>query len=478
MGAILELEGIVKRYDGTPALEHASLRLEQGTVHALLGENGAGKTTLMRIAYGMTRPDAGRVRIRGADVRLRSPADALRRGVGMVHQHFTLVSAMTVAEHVALARRGSWRHSADAQYARDVSARTGLALDPDRLAGDLDVAAQQRLEILKALAAGGEILILDEPTAVLMPAESEELLAWIGRFRAQGGSVVLITHKLREALAVADTITVLRRGRVTLAGPRARYTAEAIVTAMLGHAVAPEPPPDATPRSVGAAVVAASGLELRDPVSGTVRVRDASFEIRAGEIVGIAAVEGSGHRELLRALAGRLLPAGGTLHLPDTVGFIPADRQREALVLEMDLVENVALRGAARRRGRMPWTRLEDTVRELVDHYAIRPPTLRARAGTLSGGNQQKLVLARELADRPPLLVAENPTRGLDVQATAGVAARLREARAAGAALVVYASDLDEMLPLADRVLVVYAGTVRELPPDRELVGRAMLGVA
>ncbi|HEX7123624.1 MAG TPA: ATP-binding cassette domain-containing protein [Gemmatimonadaceae bacterium] len=479
MGPILELEGITKRFGSTTALDGASFSVRAGTVHALLGENGAGKTTLMRIAFGLVRPDAGVMRVRGRTVHVRAPRDAIALGLGMVHQHFTLVPAMTVAEHLALVRRGRYRPRDAVQLARELGERVGLVLDPSQRAADLGVAGQQRLEILKALAAGGEVLILDEPTAVLAPQESEELLDWVRQHRARGGSVVLITHKLHEALAVADDVTVLRHGRVTLTGPRAELAREQIVAAMLGGLVSETAP--AMPSAAGGAreaVVTAVGLELRDPLSGVARIRDATFHVDAGEIVGVAAVEGSGHRALLRALAGRLRPATGTLLLPPSVGFIPEDRHRDALVLSMDLVENVALRGLSERRGRMPWDALASEVNQLVAEYSIRTAGVRMPVAALSGGNQQKLVLARELAGNPALVVAEDPTRGLDVQATAAVLARLRSARAAGAALVVHSSDLDEVLAIADRVLVVYAGTVREVPPDRAVVGRAMLGAA
>lgn len=480
MEPILELEGITKRFGGTTALDGASFSVHAGTVHALLGENGAGKTTLMRIAFGLVRPDDGVMRVRGRTVHVRAPRDAIALGLGMVHQHFTLVPAMTVAEHLALVRRGRYRPRDAVRMARELGERVGLVLDPQLRAADLGVAGQQRLEILKALAAGGEVLILDEPTAVLAPQEIEELLDWIRQHRARGGSVVLITHKLHEALAVADEVTVLRHGRVTLAGPRTALAREQIVAAMLGGPVtetALAAPPPAAGRT-RESVVTAVGLELRDPVSGVTRIRDATFRVDAGEIVGVAAVEGSGHRVLLRALAGRQRPAAGTLVLPASVGFIPEDRHRDALVLSMDLVENVALRGLSERRGRMPWDTLATEVNQLVVDYEIRTAGVRTPVATLSGGNQQKLVLARELAGNPALVVAEDPTRGLDVRATAAVLARLRAARAAGAALVVHSSDLDEMLAMADRVLVVYAGTVREIPPDRGVVGRAMLGAA
>lgn len=474
---ILELDRITKRFGSVTALLEASLELRRGTVHALLGENGAGKTTLMRIAGGLLRPDGGWMRMRGAPFTPTSPAEAMMAGVGMVHQHYAIVPSLTVAEHIALVLRGRHAMAHAAAVVREIGGRTGLALDPSRPAGDMSVAEQQRLEIVKALATNAQVLILDEPTAVLTPTESAELLDWVAAFRDGGGSVVLITHKLGEAMAVANDLTVLRRGQVVLAGRRDALSRDQIVAAMLGDSRFGLSTAG-VPRSVTeTAVVTASGLELRD-AGGVIRIRDADFELRSGEVVGVAAVEGAGHRELLRALAGRSVPASGVLRLPSRVGFIPEDRQRDALALDMSIVENVALSGVGNRRGAMPWGVIERRTRELLRANGLGAVDPAAAVRTLSGGNQQKLVLARELDGAPSLVVAENVTRGLDLQSTADVVARLRDARAAGAALVVYSSDLDEVLSLADRVLVVFGGTVREVPKDRDVVGRAMLGAA
>ena len=479
---LLELGGIDKRFGNTVALERASLSVRAGTVHVLLGENGAGKTTLMRIAFGEVRPDAGTVRVRGTPQVLRSPADAIALGMGMVHQHYSLVPAMTVAENVALALRGHWRFRPDrtARLVRETADCASLVIDPSQVVADLSVAAQQRVEILKALATEARLLILDEPTAVLAPGEADELLAWVRWFRNAGGSVVLITHKMREALALADDITVLRHGRVVLAQERGVLDEATIIGAMLGdRRLGDEPDTDghSSARRGNAPAVSARGLHVRD-ARGSVRILDATIQVAAGEIVGVAAVEGAGHRELLRVLAGRIPATAGDVYLPETIGFIPEDRQRDGLVLGLTLAENVALRGAGQRRGRMSWAPWAARTRDLVATYDIRGAALTAPVAALSGGNQQKLVLARELAGGPALIVAENPTRGLDVGATAAVHARLRAARAAGAAVVFYSSDLDEVLALADRVLVVHGAVVREVPRDRDLVGRAMLGAA
>lgn len=474
---VLELDRITKRFGGVAALSEASLRLRQGSIHALLGENGAGKTTLMRIAGGLIRRDSGRLRVRGAAFEPASPADAMAAGVSMVHQHYAIVPSLTVAEHVALVLRGRYDRARATAAVHEIGRRSGLVLDPLRPAGEMGVAEQQRLEIVKALATGAEVLILDEPTAVLTPSEAAALLEWIEAFRDGGGSVVLITHKLREALAVADDLTVLRRGQVVLTGRRDELSRDDVVAAMLGGSRFALAGARTQRPAADSEVVTAAALELRDS-RGEVRIHGASFQIRSGEIVGIAAVEGSGHRELLRALAGRLTPASGALRLPPHVGFIPEDRQRDAMALDLSIAENVALAGAGPRRGRIPWRTIEERTRELLRANGLGVTDPGAPAWTLSGGNQQKLVLARELDGAPSLVVAENVARGLDLQSTEDVFARLRDVRAAGGTLVVYSSDLDEMLSLADRVFVVFGGAVREVAKDRDVVGRAMLGAA
>ena len=476
MALLLELDAIHKRFGFTIALDGVSLAVREGTVHALLGENGAGKTTLMRVAYGLIQPDAGAVRLDGSAVRLRSPGDAMARGIGMVHQHFTLVPAMTVAENVALAQRGRYDAAHAVEQVRQVAARTNLEIDPTARVEALGVAAQQRCEIVKALAGRARLLILDEPTAVLAPNDAEELGRWMREFRDGGGTVVLITHKLREALRLADDVTVLRHGRTVLTGEAERLTADGVVEAMLGSRPVSAPP---HPRRtvVGAPIATARGLWLNDE-RDRVAIRDASLEIGAGEIVGVAALEGSGHHALLRALAGRTTPARGSLYLPTGIAFVPEDRHGDALALDLSVRENVALRGAGRRRGRIPWRHIDHSTRELIARYDIRGATPALPARALSGGNQQRLVLARELADDPNLVVAENPAHGLDVRATAAVYDALRAAAERGAAVVVHVGDLDELLGLADRVLVVVNGSVRAVAAERESVGRAMIGEA
>jgi ABC-type uncharacterized transport system ATPase subunit len=478
----LALETITRHYGPVIALDEASLTLRAGEVHALLGENGAGKSTLMKIAFGLEQPDGGTIRIDGTSVTLRSPRSAMQHGIGMVQQHFALVDAMTVAENVALGSTARLDLLEVATQVRAISAASGLIIDPDALVRDLPVGAQQRVEIIKALSRDTSILILDEPTAVLAPQEVAELLAWTRRFADGGGTVVLIAHKLHEVLRVADHVTVLRRGRVALTAPAAEVTARSLADAMLGggqHTPGTKARSDITPSLPGNATQARPVLELRDvtvrDAAGVERLRAASITIAAGEIVGIAAVEGAGQHELLRVMSGRLHPSSGDVHLPQAIGFVPEDRHREAVVLDATLIENVALRGAGTRRGLMAWTSLRTDTEALMATRDVRAETASVTMRTLSGGNQQKLVLGRELASSPQALVVENPTRGLDILATEEVHTALRAARDAGTAVVVYSSDLDEVLALADRVLVVSGGQLRAVGHDREVVGRAML---
>jgi simple sugar transport system ATP-binding protein len=470
----LSLQAIVKRFGTVLALDEASFTAARGTVHALLGENGAGKTTLMRIAYGLERPDSGMVVIDGAPVALQTAGDAIARGVGMVQQHFSLIPAMTVAENVSLGGRGRFRPPEAAARVRMFANDASFDIDPNARIRDLSVAAQQKVEVLKALARGARTLILDEPTAVLAPAEAHELMRLLRRMANDGTTVVLITHKLREALAIADAVTVLRRGRTVTTMPARDASEEILARAMFPEGVVGDS--SMPPRGHGGPVVAElRGVDVRDS-RGLVRLQSATMVVRANEIVGIAGVEGSGHHELLLALAGRLAPSTGEVRLPDEIGFIPEHRQRDAIIPSFSLVENIALRVAGRAHGRMHWSALAERARALVARNAIRPPSVLAPARALSGGNQQKLVLARELDATPALVVAVNPTQGLDVRAAAAVRTRLREARDTGAGVVVYTSDLDELLGLADRVVVAFQGTLREAPRDADAIGRAMLG--
>jgi simple sugar transport system ATP-binding protein len=475
----LQLTGIHKRFGSVHALRGADFTLMPGEVHAVLGENGAGKTTLMHVAYGLVHPDAGTVSIGGTVQRGHSPRTARRLGVGMVHQHFTSVPAFTVAENVALAAGWPVAPGPLRARVRELCERVGLPLDPEERAGRLSVGLKQRLEIVKALAADARVLLLDEPTAVLAPGEVDELLGVIRRFAAAGGAAVLITHKLDEALAAADRVTVLRKGSVVGSGAAGSWSPGRLTEAMIGGEVATR----ARPRGAAGDRASVHGESLDIPgESGLgIAVRGASISIHSGEIVGVAAIEGNGQRELLRAVAGRVRPLRGRLEVTEPIGFVPEDRTSEGLIPELSLVDNVVLgsaSGAPWIAGwRVDWRTARTRTSDLLEQFGVIAPGPEAAAASLSGGNQQKLVVARELSRKPAVVVAENPTRGLDVRAAEEIHGRLRDAAAQGAAVLVYSSDLDEVLALAHRIVVVTRGTLLDAPAgaSRTEIGALML---
>lgn len=490
------------------ALDGADLTLGAAEIHGVLGENGAGKTTLLSILGGMLPPDAGRIEMDGEAVRISSPRDAWKIGVGMVHQHFSLVPAFTVAENLILGAPGTGvlgrlDQAAAARRAREIMERTGLEVDLAARAGELEVGARQRAEILKALLRRPRILILDEPTAVLVPDEITALFRLLRTLAAEGTTVVLVAHKLDEVLAVAHRVTVLRRGRTVLTALRDEVDVDSLVRAMMGSELSSEvgvggkgtthlPAEEGDEGAATAArereareeVATLEGVEVRT-ADGHLPLNQVSLAVAAGEIVGVAGVEGNGQRELCRVLAGRLGPSHGKVSIPDEVGFVPQDRSREGLALDLDLAENVALgiqRLSAYRRGPfLVWRRIRSRTRALIREAGVRAPGPTAPAWTLSGGNQQKLVVARELEMTDRLLVAENPTRGLDVAAAGAVWDALRQIAEGGAGVVLVSSDLDEILGLAHRILVMARGRLVPVPPEactREGVGRWMLQAA
>ena len=478
----LNLRGIVKRFGPVEALAGVDLSIAPGELHALLGENGAGKSTLMHIAYGMLRPDEGEILIGGVPRHIDSPRQARAFGIGMVHQHFTSIPALSVAENVALA--AGWDVSPRALAARveALAGEVGLPLDPLALADDLSVPLKQRLEIVKALAADARVLLLDEPTAVLAPAEAEELLRMVRAYVGRGNSAVLITHKLDEALAAADRVTVLRRGAVVRSGPASAESREALARAMIGEGAAGMGDEVATAAAPGAPVVVAEALTVMRSGSAVPGVAAVSLVVRGGEIVGVAGVEGNGQRELLRAVAGLARPSSGALTVAQPVAFIPEDRTTEGLIGEMSLTENLVLgmsdAGAWSGRGGIRWAAARRRMDELIDSFGIRASGAAAAARTLSGGNQQKVIIARALERAPRVIVAEHPTRGLDILAAREVHDRLRAAAAAGAAVLFSSGDLDEVLQLATRVVVVAGGRLLDVPAGagRAEIGAAMLG--
>lgn len=453
----LEMRGITKRFPGIMALDDVSIVLNRGSVHALLGENGAGKTTLMRIAFGLTKPDSGSIERNGTPLKLHSPADAIAAHIGMVHQQFSLVPAMTVAENVALGGKGTYRFEDVVQRIRKVERETGLRLDPSAIVRDLSSAERQKLEIVRTLAHSAEVLILDEPTAVLTPDDIGELFGQIRKFADGGGSVVLITHKLGDAIGHADTVSVLRRGNLVLNSEMSSVTQDSLARAMLGSTI----------QKAVATRIATKG--------GSVVTRVEGIEVREGEILGIAALDGAA-AILLRELANVAdKPADGfdSLH---RVGFVPEKRQEEGIVADFTLTENFALKNAGARRGRMPWKSFRQKADRVIRDFDVRAPGPDVLARTLSGGNQQRFIIGRELSDMPALLVLENPTQGLDVNAAMAVHERMLSARSVGTAVVFYSSDLDELAELSDRVAVVSSAGVAFANPDRDEIGRLLLG--
>lgn len=472
----LELRQIARRFGDVVALSDADLVVRAGTVHAVLGENGAGKTTLMRVAYGMLRPMSGQIVVGGQGRTFASPADAISAGIAMVQQHPSNVAAMTVWENVFLGGSGPLDPARARETVRHLAQQVGFSLSPETRVSDLSVAAQQRLEILKAIHREATIIILDEPTAILAPSEAADLYAWLRQFAEGGGTAVVVTHKLEEARKFTDELTVLRAGRSVLQSQSSGISSEALADAMLGEALV-APAARVGSSRPGEIVLKGDRVTLVDDRSVVV-IRDASFEVRAGEVVGVAGVEGSGHHELLLAMAARHDLQSGHLHRAGASSIVPEDRHLNAVVLDFTLTENAAMRNAGSRQGAVGWKGMSERVRGFLDRYDVRAPGPSSRMRALSGGNQQKFVLARELDGDPALIIAENPTRGLDIRASAFVREQIRAARARGAGVVVYSSDLDEILDLADRVLVVHSGVVSEVALDRGRIGAAMLGAA
>jgi general nucleoside transport system ATP-binding protein len=493
------MRGITKRFPGVVANDHVDFDLLPGEVHALLGENGAGKSTLMNILYGLYKPDEGEILIKGERVVMHSPKDAIARGIGMVHQHFMLIPVMTVAENVVLAdeprEAGVLLDYREAERrVRELADRFKFAIDPHARVQDISVAQQQRVEILKALYRKAEILILDEPTAVLTPQEALELFQILRGLIAEGLSVIFISHKLDEVLEISDRITVLRRGKTIATIPREGATEQELARLMVGREVLLRV--EKTPAKPGDPVLVVESLSVFDD-RGLPAVREVSLQVRAGEIVGIAGVDGNGQSELIDAITGLRRPSGGRVligneevttkdaddHLEAGLGHIPEDRQRRGLVLEFTLAENVALHDYDKppisRWGWLRPRRMIERARDLIKRYDVRGGGPTTRASALSGGNQQKVVLAREVERDPAVLVAAQPTRGLDVGAIEFVHRRLIEERDEGRAILLISFELEEILSLSDRILVIFEGRiVGEYPPTvtAEELGIAMIG--
>jgi simple sugar transport system ATP-binding protein len=476
---VLEMRGIRKEFPGVLANDDVDLDIRTGEVHALLGENGAGKSTLMNILYGLYRHDAGEIFLQGKPVSFGSARDAIQAGIGMVHQHFMLIPVMTVAENIVLGIEPRDKifldESAAETRVRELSEQFGLAVDPGALVSSITVGQEQRVEILKALYRGADILILDEPTAVLTPQEAGELFGIIRSLKAEGKSIIFISHKLNEVLEIADRITVLRRGRKIETVPREGATEASLARAMVGREVLLRvEKPAATPGDV---VLSVRDLEVVDE-RGIPKVRGVSFDVRAGEIVGIAGVDGNGQTELIEAItglgrmdSGSITVAGRTMHarspramLDAGVGHIPEDRQRRGLILEFTIGENVAVHDYSKppdsKWGWLFPARMIERARRLIKEFDVRGGGPETRAGGLSGGNQQKVVVAREVDRDPKVLIAAQPTRGLDVGAIEFLHRRLVAERDEGRAILLVSLELDEVLSLSDRLLVMYEGEI------------------
>jgi ABC-type uncharacterized transport system ATPase subunit len=495
---VLEMRGIRKEFPGVVANDNVSFDVRRGEVHALLGENGAGKSTLMNILYGLYRPDDGEIRLGGKPVSFSSARDAIEAGIGMVHQHFMLIPVMTVAENVVLGtepRNGVFLDEAAADRRVDEMAKTfNFAVDPEARVETISVGQQQRVEIMKALYRNADILILDEPTAVLTPQEASDLFEILRTLRREGISIIFISHKLNEVLEIADRITVLRRGKTIETVPRAGATEASLARAMVGRDVLLRV--EKKPAEAGDVLLTVRDLHVRDD-RGIEKVRGVSFDVRAGEIVGIAGVDGNGQTELIDALTGlqkiesgtatiaghSLAHANARQALDAGIGHIPEDRQRRGLVLEFTISENIALHDYARPPdARFGWIfpgRMVARARNLIREFDVRGGGPFTRAGGLSGGNQQKLVAAREIARDPDVLIAAQPTRGLDVGAIEYLHRRLVTERDEGRAILLVSLELEEILSLSDRILVMYEGEIvgehtGEVSEDQ--IGLEMLG--
>jgi general nucleoside transport system ATP-binding protein len=495
---VLEMRGIRKEFPGTVANDNVDLDVRRGEVHALLGENGAGKSTLMNILYGLYRPDAGEILLNGRQVEFASARDAIGAGIGMVHQHFMLIPVMTVAENIVLGVEPRKRLLLDERTAerrvRELSERFSLAVDPTALVSDITVGQEQRVEILKALYRGADILILDEPTAVLTPQEAHELFGIIRSLQADGKSIIFISHKLKEVLEIADRITVLRRGKKIETVPRDGATEASLARAMVGRDVLLRV--EKAPAQPGEVLLSVRDLHVRDE-RGLPKVRGVSFDVRAGEIVGIAGVDGNGQTELIEAITGLLKSESGVISvggrevhdgsaramLDAGVGHIPEDRQRRGLVLEFSIAENIALHDYAKPpSAKWGWlfpARLVERAAGLIREFDVRGGGPLARAGGLSGGNQQKVVVAREISRDPKVLIAAQPTRGLDVGAIEYLHRRIVTERDEGRAVLLVSLELEEIMSLSDRILVLYEGEIAgEHTGDvsEEQIGLEMLG--
>jgi len=494
----LEIKGLTKKFGSFTANDHIDLTIEAGEIHCLLGENGAGKSTLMNMLYGLLTPTEGEILIDGEPVAFPSPSDAIEAGIGMVHQHFMLVPVFTVAENVMLgneqtAAPGVLSRRKAAALVTELSERYGLAVDPNALVGELPVGVQQRVEILKALSHEAKVLILDEPTAVLTPQEIDELMEIMRSLKEQGTSIIFITHKLREVKAVGDRISVIRRGKVVGTAPPTASEAE-LAEMMVGREV--KLTVDKAPPKVGPAVLEVEGLTVVDPRGHQV-VKDVSFEARGGEVLAIAGVQGNGQTELIKALLGLVRPDAGRIRidgrdisthgprasLEEGIGYIPEDRSHDGFVAAFSVKENLILdlyrRDEFSRGLALKLDEIDKNAEARIKEFDIRTESASAPVSALSGGNQQKVVVAREFSRPLKVLIASQPTRGVDVGSIEFIHKRIISERDKGTAVVIVSTELDEIFALSDRIAVMYDGRIVDtVSPDirREDIGLLMAG--
>jgi general nucleoside transport system ATP-binding protein len=494
----LELRGITKTFGSLVANDHIDLTVEAGEIHCLLGENGAGKSTLMNVLYGLYQADGGEILLDDVVQHFAGPGDAMRAGIGMVHQHFMLIPVFTVAENVMLGHEqtrfgGRLDLSSARAKVREISDRFGFDVDPDARVEDLPVGAQQRVEIIKALSRDARVLVFDEPTAVLTPQETDELMAIMQQLKASGTSIVFITHKLREVREVADRITVIRLGKVVGEAAPTASNAE-LASLMVGRAV--ELTVQKELPTLGDRALVVEGLTVIDP-TGQLVVNDVSFDVRHGEVLAVAGVQGNGQTELTEALLGLQAHVRGSIRLDGAellgksvrgildagVGFVPEDRKEDGLVGEFTIAENLMLDRADGppfvRGGSVQQGALAEFAEQKVAEFDVRTPSIDTKVGRLSGGNQQKVVLARELSRDLRLFVAAQPTRGVDVGSIEFIHKRIIETRDTGVPVIVVSTELDEVIALADRIMVMYRGKVVGIVPgdtSRDVLGLMMAG--
>jgi simple sugar transport system ATP-binding protein len=501
MAPVLELKGITKRFPGVLANDHIDLTLEQGEIHALLGENGAGKTTLMNILYGLYQPDEGEIWVRGKQIMVHSPSDAIAAGIGMVHQHFMLVPVFTVSENVMLGDEdvkaaGILDRRTAATKIRQISEQYNLQVDPDSRIEDLPVGVQQRVEIIKLLYREADILILDEPSAVLTPQEVEELIKIMRSLVEKGKSIIFITHKLKEVLEIADQITVIRRGKVVGSTKPEDANQNQLAEMMVGRQVKLEV--DKEPSKPGQKVLEVKDLMVLDD-RHQLAVDGISFEVMEGEVLGIAGVQGNGQTELVEAVTGLRAPLDGQIIITDKdlthgtprkiteqgVAHVPEDRQQDGLVLPFPVADNLILNTfyqAPFSKGVvLQADKILENANQLIKDFDIRTPGAMTAAGALSGGNQQKVIVAREFSRPIKLLVAAQPTRGLDVGSIEYIHRRIIEKRDQGTAILLVSTELDEILGLSDRIAVMYRGKIIDVlsaeTATKEKVGLLMAGI-